>query len=102
MSTPHVLNELAHAELNSFLHNITQSSEKDVERDSNGLVSKITTWLPGKMHKLREVTLFRTTSLLDSAVKVQYDTSGNVLETLTMTLQRDNNHMVTEITIART
>jgi hypothetical protein len=101
MTTPHVLNELSHAELNSFLHNIDQSSEKEVTRDTNGLVSKVTVWAPGKTQKLRETTLHRTAGLVDSAVKVQYDGAGNALETLTLTFTRDDNHIVTAVTTTR-
>lgn len=98
------ITEPQHENLDTLVHNLSETSYEEITRDGSGRTQDYTVWTTsGKTIKVRELNLTRDGSGRVSVIVLkQYDGTGTLVQTLTKTMSRDANGSFASFAVVET
>jgi len=90
------LTESTHENLDTLVHELSETSFAEVTRDVDGIVTDVVTWTSAaKVTKVREYNLTRTSGRVTTVVSKQYNAAGTLIQTLTEVITRSSGKYAT-------
>lgn len=96
VGTNDALNLGFHENVDSLVHNLSETCYTELTRDGSNRVTDVVVWTtPSKVTKVREMNITRTSGRVSQVVLKQYDSSGTLVQTLTKVIARSGGRVST-------